>query len=232
MIQPFDRNLSERMYAPMNSTLLYVVRHGQSEYNLSRRFTGQSAVPLTALGRQQAENTAAFLQGIPLDAIYSSDLSRAMDTALPTARMHGLEVLPDREIRELFAGDWEGHTYDELDALFPVTHKIWVTDLGNARPEGGESVREVSARSIAEIGRIAALHRGGCVALFTHSIPIRTLLCHWKGIPVERIGEVGFVSNASISTVRVWEDGHADLLSVGFDAHQGRMSTNFASKNV
>ena len=95
-------------------TTLIFVRHGQSQSNLEKRFTGQGNTELTKLGRMQAERTAAFLKDYPIEAVYASDLNRAMDTARPTAQMHGLEVIPDPMLREVNAGLWEEKPYDEL----------------------------------------------------------------------------------------------------------------------
>ena len=122
-------------------TKMIFVRHGQSEANLLTIFAGHTDIPLTDLGRHQAENTAQFLKDYSIDAVYASDLLRAMQTAEPTARMHGLEIIPDVRLREIYAGDWEGVTFNDLLTLYPESFGIlWRTDCGRAHPENGESV--------------------------------------------------------------------------------------------
>ena len=95
-------------------TTVIFVRHGQSTANLERVFAGHTDAPLTDLGHKQAENTAKFLKNYPICAIYSSDLARSMQTAEPTGKLHHLPVIPDKELREIYAGEWEGRSYDEL----------------------------------------------------------------------------------------------------------------------
>ena len=99
-------------------TTLICIRHGQSEINLARRLTGQLDPPLTPLGVEQARRTAEFLRSQPITRIYSSDLVRCMDTAAPTAAMHGLPVIPEPAFREIFAGKWEGMTFDAITAAY------------------------------------------------------------------------------------------------------------------
>ena len=116
-------------------TTLICIRHGQSEINLARRLTGQLDPPLTPLGVEQARRTAEFLRSQPITRIYSSDLVRCMDTAAPTAAMHGLPVIPEPAFREIFAGKWEGMTFDAITAAYPESHHVWMTDMGRAHPD-------------------------------------------------------------------------------------------------
>ena len=111
----------------MKTTLIFV-RHGQSKYNRSRNFTGQQDVPLTALGREQAERTAVYLDRFPITRIYSSDLIRAMQTAEPTAARHGLPVIPKPQLRELYGGDWDGMPFDRLTKDYPELYRVLKTD--------------------------------------------------------------------------------------------------------
>ena len=110
-------------------TKMIFVRHGQSEANLAEIFAGHTDIPLTDLGKRQAENTAQFLKDYPIDVIYSSDLLRAMQTAEPTARMHGMEILPDERLREIYAGEWEGVTFAALMEKYPTEFgEVWRFD--------------------------------------------------------------------------------------------------------
>lgn len=135
-------------------TTLICIRHGQSEINLARRLTGQLDSPLTPLGVEQARRTAEFLRSQPITRIYSSDLVRCMDTAAPTAAMHGLPVIPEPAFREIFAGKWEGMTFDAITAAYPESHHVWMTDMGRAHPDGGESVAQLYDRVTAAMERV------------------------------------------------------------------------------
>lgn len=207
------------------STTLIFVRHGQSESNLAKVFTGQVDTLLTPLGHKQAENTAQFLKDYPISHIYASDLTRVMQTAAPTARMHGLEITPDRQLREIFAGEWEGRPYAELREKYPKSYQIWLEDVGRARPDGGESIVELSARIYAEVDRLIALHRGECIALFSHAMPARALGCRWFGMPPEEMASVKGCANASVSVVEYEDDGTFRVIHYGYDEHQGENVT-------
>lgn len=209
-------------------TTLIFVRHGQSQANLARVFTGHSDIPLTELGLRQAENTATFLHDYPIERVYASDLTRAMQTAEPTARDHGLEVIPSRGMREIFAGKWEGNTFERLLEIYGKDYEAWIHDCGRAHPDGGESVVELSHRIYAEFDRLVAENRGRCIAVFSHATPIRLLCARWQGVPVEELSRVAWVPNASVSVVDIDEQGDVHVRLLGYDAHQGELSTSLA----
>ena len=206
-------------------TTVIFVRHGQSTANLERVFAGHTDAPLTELGHKQAENTANFLKNYPIRAIYSSDLCRSMQTAEPTAKMHNLPVIPDRKLREIFAGEWEGRSYDELMEKYAKSYTTWRTDCGRAHPEEGESVVELSERIYREVDRIAKENVGKCVAVFSHATPIRLLRARWEGYPPEELSKVAFCSNASVSVVDYLENGTYRVHLCGYDGHQGDART-------
>src|SRR4029077_6755584 len=130
------------------SIRLVLWRHGQTRWNVEGRFQGQSDIPLDAVGEQQAERAARLLAGLRPDAIVSSDLSRAMATAAPLARLAGLTVTIDKDLRERFGGLWEGLTDAEIRARFPDEHAAWL-------PPEGEASAVVDDRAGAALGRMA-----------------------------------------------------------------------------
>ena len=213
-------------------TTMIFVRHGQSESNLARRFTGQTETVLTPLGHAQAENTARFLQDYPIDCIYSSDLLRAMQTAEPTAKGHRLEIIPSKGIREIFAGDWEGLPYDTLMERFPESYRRWREDVGRAHPEGGESTLELAARIYREVDRLIERHRGQCVAVFTHATPLRMLGCRWFGYAPEDAASVPWCNNASVSVIEYEDDGTFRVVLYGHAEHQGKDASQFPKGKV
>ncbi|MBQ2735092.1 MAG: histidine phosphatase family protein [Clostridia bacterium] len=206
-------------------TTLIVVRHGYSEGNREQRFVGHGEVPLTAIGREQAICTAEYLKDYKIDRIYSSDLIRAMQTAIPTAKMHGLPIYPMEELREIFAGDWEGGNYADLLEKYPESYGKWIHDIGNAHPDGGEGVVEMTARVFSAVDRIIKENEGKCVAIFTHGTPARMLGCRWLGIPLSEAAKVPFCGNASVSIAEFEADGSCRLIQYGYDGHQGNNAT-------
>ena len=206
-------------------TTLIFVRHGQSESNLSKVFTGQGNTALTELGRAQAERTAKYLEQYPITYIYASDLDRAMDTAAPTAAFHRLKIQPNSKFREIYAGEWENKPYEELLRSYPDSYRVWLEDTGKAHPEKGESVKELYERVNAEVERLVALHRGECIAVFSHATPARALGGKWFGIASENLIEVPWATNASVSVAEYGDDGSIRVICYGYDAHQGDAAT-------
>ena len=212
-------------------TTLIVVRHGESVSNLNATFTGQTDSPLTELGHEQARRTAEYLKDRHIDVIYSSDLSRAMQTAQPTAEMHGLPIHPDARLREICGGDWELRNGDEISALYPQSYALWKESVYLGTPDGGESFLQVADRTDEFLSEILQKHRGQCVAIFSHALAVRTFACRWFGIPYEKVNDVPWASNASVSEVNYEDDGTVAIVSYAYNAHQGDKKT-FLSKGL
>jgi broad specificity phosphatase PhoE len=137
---------------------LVVWRHGQTAYNVERRFQGQSDVPLNEVGLQQAAEAARYLAVLRPSAIFSSDLSRASATAAALAQLTGLSVQLDKDLRERSGGSWEGLTEAEISERFPAERATWT-------PPDGEPAQAVSDRASAALQRIADSMAGGSTAV-------------------------------------------------------------------
>lgn len=208
-------------------TTLIIVRHGESEANGSKRFAGHLDIPLSARGHKQAELTAGYLkENYQVDAVYASDLQRAYHTALPIAKAFDMEVIKTEQLREVFAGDWQGQSFDVLESRYAQSYWIWRNDIGKAHPEGGESVAELSQRVWNAVSEIAQKEQGKTVVIATHATPIRALLCRVAGWELAKMKDIGWVSNSSISIVRV-ENGRWSLEQKSFDAHLAELKTHF-----
>ena len=206
-------------------TTLIFVRHGLSEANLAQIFTGQVEAELTPLGKEQAMRTAEYLREYPIDLIYASDLRRAVQTAEPTASMHGLEIVTDPLLREISAGEWEGQPYEVLRTRYPRSYALWLEDVGHAQPDGGERAVGLAGRVIAETDRIVRANRGACIAVFSHATPLRAMGCRWFGYPPDEMSRIRWVPNASVSIAEYYDDGSIQVLQFGYDGHQGGLST-------
>jgi glucosyl-3-phosphoglycerate phosphatase len=152
-------------------------RHGQTEFNAQRRFQGQTDVPLNDAGRQQARSAARYLAALQPDAIFSSDLSRATQTAAELARLTGLSVKLDEDLRERHGGLWEGLTDTEIRERFPEEHASWV-------PPEGETAEQVADRASAAMARIADSLPGGSLAVVAgHGANLGMGMARLLGIP-------------------------------------------------
>ena len=213
----------------MKTTLL-IVRHGESLGNLHQQFLGHTDLGLTELGLRQADALAAALRNRHIDAVYSSDLSRAMQTVTPTARDHGISVVPTVALREIFAGDWEGENYDRLAEKWPEERERWRYDIGRACPTNGESVAALYDRVAAALDEIATREAGHTVLIGTHATPVRATVARLLGVGVLGMADVAWAGNASITTV-VYEDGVPTLVGQPDSAHLSEMAT-FVPSNI
>lgn len=167
-------------------TEIWLVRHGQTDWNLERRFQGQTDIPLNLKGLQQAELLACKLNQETFDAIYSSDLQRASQTAECVARTLKMPVLYDSRLREICQGEWEGMSLDEVIGRYKVDPTAENRDPVHSRAPGGESVAEVAARMSEAANSIACGHPRGKVLIVSHGVSVAALFCAANKIPMER----------------------------------------------
>jgi broad specificity phosphatase PhoE len=176
-------------------------RHGQTTWNAERRFQGQSDIPLDATGQAQAERAARLLASLHPDLIVSSDLSRAASTAAPLARLTGLGVILDKDLRERHGGCWEGLTDTEIRTRYPVEHASWT-------PPDGEPSLAVADRVAAALRRIATAVSedtgtggSGLGVVVSHGAALRLGASRLLGLPEDVFGALGPLSNCSWSVV-------------------------------
>lgn len=155
---------------------IFVVRHGQSTWNSTRRVTGQLDPPLSAEGEAQAERLKKVLSGARLTAIYTSDLSRAVATARPTAQAQGLPIQQRAALREQHLGVVQGRFRDERDAEARALWSERDARRLNFRIPGGETHAELEARVVACLNEISHKEPGGCVLIVGHRNTNRVLL--------------------------------------------------------
>lgn len=214
----------------MNTTHIYLIRHGESEGNKSNLFLGHTDLDITEKGHAQAEMTAEFLKDIKVDAIYSSDLKRAYNTGLHTAKQKGMEIVKDENLREIFAGEWENRLFEDIVVEYEEDFKVWKKNIGRARCTGGESVEELLERFVSEVKKIAKENEGKTIFIFTHATPIRVLKAALDGLSLDEIQSVPWASNASVTHV-VSENGKLKLVDYSIDHFMGDLAT-FLPKSV
>jgi probable phosphoglycerate mutase len=157
-------------------TRLLLLRHGQTELSVQRRYSGRGNPALTELGRRQADAAARYLaQRGGISAVFASPLQRAYDTAAAAAKALGLDVTVDDDLIETDFGSWEGLTFAEAGERDPELHGRWLRDTGTA-PPGGESFDAVADRVSRVRDRIVAAHQGTTVLVVSHVTPIKMLL--------------------------------------------------------
>ncbi len=205
----------------MSTLELVLLRHGESEGNRDRRFGGHGPAPLTALGRlQAAAAAAAILRDGPLDALYVSDLARAIETARPLAERSGLAPVVTPALRERSVGDWTGRSFEEVQAESP---EAWAALLSRDPawcPPGGESHLVCAARLGGFVDELLARHASGRVALVSHGLAIDHLLRRFLGVGPETVARFVFrVDNASLHRIVRRDDGLYRIASVNDVSH-------------
>jgi broad specificity phosphatase PhoE len=187
-------------------TTILLARHGESDWNAERRWQGHADRPLSQRGVEQANALAARLEGVALDAVYSSDLERARETAAVVARSKGLQVQARRDLREVDVGSWSGLTRDEARELFPEGYERWLH--GGPGWTDGETYEEMTERIGATVHSIAREHAGGRVLIVSHGGPIRAVHALALDIDVHSYRRMRPVEpNARLSAVCI-EDGY------------------------
>jgi glucosyl-3-phosphoglycerate phosphatase len=176
-------------------------RHGQTVWNAERRFQGQSDIPLNETGQAQAERAARLLASLRPDLIVSSDLSRAASTAAALSRVTGLEVTPDKDLRERHGGGWEGLNDAEIRARYPAEHASW-------SPPDGEPSAVVADRVAGALQRIADRladderdGASGLAVVVSHGAALRLGMSRFLGLPEELFNVLGPLDNCSWSVL-------------------------------
>ena len=211
-------------------TTFLLIRHGESQANLKEIFCGQSDYPLTDTGVLQAQCTAAFIsKNYCVKHIYASDLSRAYATAQAIGEATGVPVQKETRLREIYCGEWEEASFDEMLTRWPEVYPVWLNDIGNCRCPGGESVKDVQKRVVALLDELAARHADETVVLASHGCVIRMLLCVLDGKPLDEMKHIPWPHNASVTELMhengAWRFGRKDE-----NAHLGDLSTGLPDK--
>lgn len=198
-------------------TRFLLVRHGRTEAN-GRRLVGRApAVPLDAVGREQAEALGRTLARAPLRAVLSSPLERAVDTARAIAAPHGLSVEIRDALVDVEFGAWTNRSLSEL-ARTPLFERFNRHRAGTAPPEG-EHPSLVQARMVTELCRLRELHPNDTVAVVSHADPLRSALAFFLGVPLDL--SLRFeITTGSVSRLDLHADG-ASLAFLNITAHAG-----------
>jgi broad specificity phosphatase PhoE len=181
-------------------TTILIARHGQSDWNHEKRWQGHADRPLTERGREQAQALADRVAHIELDAVYSSDLQRARDTAAVVAKSQDLEVRQLPDLREVDVGSWSGLTRAEAEERFPEGFTRWRD--GYPGWKDGETYEAMTDRVLRAVDQIAAEHEGGPVLVVSHGGPIRAIHAAALGLDVHAYRRLRPVEpNARLSAV-------------------------------
>lgn len=185
----------------MSSRRLVLWRHGRTAWNSVNRFQGQEDVPLDEVGKDQVRRAAQTLIGMKPHHIISSDLERARHTAQALADIAGLTVSVDQDLRETFAGSWQGLTRNEIIERYPADFAAWGGD-SNIRPGGGETRLEVADRMTRAIEKgLADIPAGGTLVVASHGGALRAALGRLLALHPSQWTALGVLANAQWSVL-------------------------------
>ncbi|SAL44341.1 phosphoglycerate mutase [Caballeronia terrestris] len=207
--------------AQMTTQILFI-RHGETDWNRIKRIQGHIDIPLNATGLTQAAQLAAHFEreaeaGGRLDAVYSSDLQRAQQTARPFADALGLPLQLSEGLRERWYGAFQGHDSDEINNKFPEEYVEWQTRDPGFAPPGGESQRVFYHRVLHAVEPIVAAHPGGRIALVAHGGVLDCIYRFAMQIPLKDPRKWPLL-NGSVNVVE-FENGAAKVVAWGDIAH-------------
>ncbi len=198
---------------------LILVRHGQTEWNSGGRYQGQSNVALSDTGRKQARFLAERFPVKQLDAIYTSDLDRAKETAECVGERLGVPVYPEEAFRELSFGDWEGLTYQQISSRWPEEANKLFTAPDELVIPHGETFQELQKRALDKIHLLYKKHIDQTVAVFAHGAINKTILAGLMHIPLHYLWSLR-QDNTAVNILRL-DDGYVMVELINSTSHLG-----------
>lgn len=215
-----DGSAHRSMVHGPSSVVVFLARHGETEWNAARRFQGHSDSPLTPRGLLQGQRLARRLAGERLSAVYASDLGRSKRTAALVAAQHGLEVQTDPALREIDTGEWTAGFRDDLSERedWQAMLAMYRHRPAEVRMPGGESVHDVMARSVAFLERVLPRHTGQRIAIIPHHVVVESLLAHALGQTANDLWLPYRGGNCHVSEL-AWTNGQFEVRTLYDGAH-------------
>lgn len=158
-------------------TKVYLVRHGQTEWNKKLTFRGRIDIPLNEIGHREAEAISEALKDKNIEVIYTSPLTRSIETAKPIAKLFHLEIVPIQGLVDISYGDWEGLTFNEVKKRYSDQYKKWEKRPDLVRFPNGETLNEVRDRSFRAFKNIVKENPGKSILIIPHRVINKVLIC-------------------------------------------------------
>ncbi len=197
---------------------LLLVRHGQTDWNPIQKVMGRGDIPLNAVGKKQVENLRDWIKNIPVDAIYSSPMPRALQTAEIIAADKSLKVFPEEGVAEIDYGDWVGLTFKDLAVKHPDHYHAYRFQASKMQIPGGEAVIDVEKRAVAAIEKLRKKYtKGEKVLVVSHADVIKALLLHYLKLPIDYLQLLG-CDNGSLSIFRFGTEWGDRLVALNYFA--------------
>ena len=200
-------------------TKVYLIRHCEAQGNVEMFFQGQYDGTVTERGYRQLEKLKEKFRNIPFDAFYTSPLIRAKETARYASFYAKAPIFEDKGLMEINGGECEGKLWKDIGTLFPEEAKVWDTEIYNFQAPGGESFRDVQKRMVDSVLSIVGDNSGKTIGIVSHGGAIKTLMCYISGLPIERMNEVKWYDNTSVTVLDFYDNGMIKLISENDTSH-------------
>lgn len=202
----------------MDKTTILLVRHGQTEWNLQKRFQGRLDSPLTPRGVMQAQWLGEALRDVPIDYIYSSASTRASDTAKLIRAERNIPLATSEQWMEMHLGEWEGLEQTHVQKTAPGQYDNFWNAPDRFEVFGGETFRQVERRALGELERIVATHTGNTVLIVTHTVVVKLVMAYYEKRPLADIWLPPYIHPVCLCKIEI-ADGTPTIVLHGDISH-------------
>ena len=199
-------------------TDLYLIRHGQTKWNLENRIQGNKDSPLTELGLKQAEWLSKAYKDYPIDIIYTSTLDRAYNTAKIFRGKRQVDIVRLDALKEINFGEWEGRKFIQIKEENPEFFQAFRLTPESFRPIGGETFKEAKDRVVDAVLNIIEKNKGKKIALVIHGAVLKLLMGHFMNHTINQVWDDPIIQPTSVSHIRFSEEGY-EILKFGDVSH-------------
>ena len=211
-------------------TRIYLVRHGQTQWNREEIFRGTTDVPLNESGLKEADLAAEALREEPIKAVYASPLARAKQTAEAIARIHRTEVRVIDDLRDICFGEWQGVSHKEVRERYADLYRRWLEEPQTVTFPDGESLAALASRAVPAVRRVVLDHAEDTIAMVSHRVVNRVLICGLVGIDLARFWQIG--QDTTAINLLTWKKGRFTLTCLNDTCHlrsvnQERVTVDF-----
>ena len=203
-------------------TQIYLVRHGQTQWNKEQVFRGTTDVPLNESGQEEARLTGEALRDRPIRAVYTSPLVRASETAAAIARIHGLEVQTLQGLTDLSFGEWQGVPHSTVMERYPDLYRQWLEEPHRVTFPGGDDITTLQSRAVKAVKETASSHPEQTIVMVSHRVVNRVLICGLVGIDLSLFWQIG-QDTAAINTL-TWSKERFILVCLNDTCHLREVS--------
>ncbi|MED5016752.1 histidine phosphatase family protein [Paenibacillus chibensis] len=201
-----------------SKTLIYLVRHGETEWNVDHRMQGHQDSPLTELGVKQAEWLGESLRNEPIDIVYSSSSRRAYRTAEIIKGDREIDIHTLDEFKEINLGIWEGKTQAEVKANDPEQFHYFWNDPAEYKVQGSETFEDVFNRVMNGLNQIIQNNEGRSILLVTHTVVVKLIMSYFEGRPMKDLWNPPYIHPACLCKIAI-EGGKPEILLHGDITH-------------